>query len=60
MNHSGAIPEPFTSDSITVQFSSVEVSQVQKGSRGTTHETTITSSPGSPASIWNCRQANAN
>ena len=28
MNLSGATPEPFTSDSITVQFSSVEVSPV--------------------------------
>ena len=54
MNHSGKIPEPFGSDSITVQFRLVKVSQVQKGSRGATRENSVTPSPGSPASDWTC------
>jgi len=60
MKLSGATHEPITSLSITVQFRLGEVSQVQESWRGTAHELTGTSSLGSPASTWNCGQANAN
>lgn len=55
MNHSRAIHEPFMSGSITVQFRLEKVSQVQKGSCGTTHENSVTPSLGSPASDWTCK-----
>jgi hypothetical protein len=60
MSGSGAIHEPITSDSITVQFRTVKVSQVQYGSLGTTRENSVTSSPDRSRDVLELRASHAN